>query len=315
MTGADTPGLYSLSAETYHADPCAVPSLSTSIAKLLVDRSPRHAWFAHPRLNPAHEREERDIFDLGSVAHSRMLGDPKPLAVIDAPDWRTKDAREARDAARAAGKLPILAANMERVDAMVTAVRAQLAGHAEASDAFTDGRPEQTLIWQERGVWCRARLDWLPAGGRVFDDFKSTSGAAHPDAWGARQFFDTGADLQAAFYRRGIRAVLGISDPVFRFVVAELDPPHALCVMQPGPDVLAIADRKVDVALDLWRHCLRHNRWPGYPSRTCHIELPTYRETAWLLREEREEAIGDREAMFRMLMDWQAPIAPPKEAA
>ena len=37
----------------YHADPAPEPSLSRSLAHTLLTRSPRHAWQAHPRLNPA----------------------------------------------------------------------------------------------------------------------------------------------------------------------------------------------------------------------------------------------------------------------
>lgn len=35
----------------YHADPAPEPSLSATLAKLLISRSPRHAWMASPRLN------------------------------------------------------------------------------------------------------------------------------------------------------------------------------------------------------------------------------------------------------------------------
>ena len=49
------PGVYSLPDDAYHADPCPGPSLSSSVAKLMLDRSPLHAWHAHPRLNPNFE--------------------------------------------------------------------------------------------------------------------------------------------------------------------------------------------------------------------------------------------------------------------
>ena len=42
-------GWHELSDEVYHADPCPSPSLSSSIANLVIDKSLMHAWRAHPR--------------------------------------------------------------------------------------------------------------------------------------------------------------------------------------------------------------------------------------------------------------------------
>src|SRR5260221_5320495 len=53
----DTPGLYDIADADYHADCCAVPSLSSSIVKLLDQQTPLHAWQAHPRLNPRFEEK------------------------------------------------------------------------------------------------------------------------------------------------------------------------------------------------------------------------------------------------------------------
>jgi hypothetical protein len=56
-TFVSTPGYHRINAEKYHADPCVVPSLSSSIAKILLRESARKAWFSHPRLNPDSLRE------------------------------------------------------------------------------------------------------------------------------------------------------------------------------------------------------------------------------------------------------------------
>jgi len=231
-------GVYAIDEAAYHADPCVAPSLSSSVAHILLERSPWHAWTAHPRLNPAFEPEDKTTFDLGRGAHAVMLGGPALIAVIDAPDWRTKDAKAARDAARAAGQTPILAHHMAEVDAMVRAGRSQIAAQSDQadSDAFMPvlGTPEQTLVWREGDSWCRARLDWKPNAGHIFHDYKTTGASAHPDAW-VRTAYGMGADLQAGFYRRGIRAVLKIEKPEFRFVVQENTPPYALCVIALTP--------------------------------------------------------------------------------
>lgn len=285
-----TDGVYDIPAEDYHADPCPAPSLSSSIAKIILTRTPRHAWQAHPRLNPAFEPDTDDKFDLGSAAHALMLGDPRKFAVIDAADWRTKEAKSARDAARADGKIPLLAEQWTRVQSMVAAGLEHLSQHADAASAFTNGKPEQTLIWREGDIWCRARLDWLPDTGPIFDDYKSTEQSADPDAW-SRILFNLGFDIQAAFYRRGIRALKLHDNPIFRFIVQETGDPFALSAISLTPSATDLADRKAAEAITRWQICLQHDRWPAWPPHTCYIDAPAWQESAFM-----ERAIRDGDA-------------------
>lgn len=298
-----TEGIHQIGEAEYHADPCPQPSLSSSIARLLLNQSPRHAWTAHPRLNKNHEPEERGIFDIGSAAHRVVLGKGADLAIIEADSFRTKAAQEARDKARAEGKIPMLTDQFEAVVAMHQAGRAQLSAHEEASGAFTNGQAEVTLVWREGDIWCRCRLDWLPADRVFFDDYKTTTDAS-PDAV-VRTVFGNGYDVQAAFYRRGIRKILAVPDPRFRFVVQEKAAPYALTVAALTPAALDMADRKVDTALALWSQCLKANQWPGYPGRTVYVEPPAWHERQWLEREERDQQNGvDIDRMLK----WQSPL-------
>ena len=303
------PGVYDVPAEVYHADDlCAAPCFSRSIGKLLIRRSPRHAWTAHPRLNPDHEPDDATKFDVGKAAHRLLLGGPEEFAIVAADDYRTKAAKEAREEALAAGRLPVLARQWEDVQAMVASCRAQLAAHEDAKDAFSSGEPEQTMVWQEGETWCKARLDWLPSDGRFFDDFKTT-GNAHPDAWSERVAFETGADMQAALYRRGIRALGLARDPLFRFVVQEIEAPYALSVCALTPAAIDMADRELDRALELWRWCLENDSWPGYPARTCYVDPPPWQERRRLDAEAREEIARDNgEDLRTRMLDWQAPF-------
>ena len=116
------PGVYDLDAAAYHADPCPEPSLSSSIGKLIVGRSPLHAKCAHPRLNPDYQPRESGKFDLGSTVHKLILGKGAEVVAIEADDWRTKAAKEARDTARGDGKTPMLVGQLERAVLMYEAV-------------------------------------------------------------------------------------------------------------------------------------------------------------------------------------------------
>ena len=79
----ETAGVYQMPAEEYHADPCPEPSLSASLIKTLLARSPLHAWHEHPRLNPNVVKEERKEYDRGSAAHALLLEGEDRMAVIE----------------------------------------------------------------------------------------------------------------------------------------------------------------------------------------------------------------------------------------
>jgi hypothetical protein len=181
---------------------------------------------------------------------------------------------------------------------MVACARAQLAEHRDgAADMFTHGKPEQTLVWLDDDVWCRARLDWLrvdPVGGvgvdvldpvaRVaIDDYKTTSASANPDTW-TRTLFYGGTDIQVAWYLRGLKAITG-ADATFRFAVQETFAPYALSVIGLGPDALMLAEKKCRYAIEVWREARARNDWMGYPRRTCWATLPPVHEAWWLERE------------------------------
>jgi hypothetical protein len=275
-----------IAAEAYHADPCEQPSLTSTIARILMSDSPLHAWTTHPRLNPAFENKEAGHFDIGTAAHGLLLEGEANVEVVDADSWRTKAAQERRDAAYAAGKQPLLTHQWIELERMVQAAAKQL----EAVDAdpviFGSGHAEQTLIWHEDGVTCRARLDWLHDTYFAIDDYKTTGRSANPDGF-SRTLFNIGYDIQAAFYLRGLEALTGVTAD-WRWVVQETEPPYALSVVGMTPAALEIANAKVDRAISKWRRCLTTGRWPGYPTDICYAELPGWAEAKWLEQEARE---------------------------
>jgi hypothetical protein len=277
------PGIYSIPMSDYQLDPCPQPSLSSSIAHLLCSSTPLHAFTAHPRLNPSLVEEEKEIFDLGTVVHSLLLEGEDIAERLDFPDWRTKAARDARDAARQAGLVPILSKYWPDVEAMLVSTRANLSIHKDARDAFQNGKPEQTLVWEEDGIWCRARLDWLHDDFSYIDDLKTTGVSANPEQV-SRTLFTNGLDIQCAFYLRGLKAVTG-KEARFRFVFVETFMPYAVSVNSLGPDSMCIAEKRVQWAIDLWRKCLTEKSWPAYPDRTCYARLPAWFEEAWLRKE------------------------------
>lgn len=274
------PGIYSnVPAHVYHSDP-APPSLSASIAALLVNRSPRHAWAAHPQLNPEYERIAEQKFDVGTVAHAVLLRQEDPCHIVDAPDWRTNFAKGQRDFAREHGRIPLLTHQYEEVEAMVESIRWQLAEMDVDPPLFADGQAEETLVWEDQGVTCRARLDWLRDDRAAIDDLKTTSGSAHSYEWARRRLWQIGTDVQARFYVRGVKALTG-EEPEFRLVVAETDPPHGIGLVSLSAAAAELADAKVDRAIALWRRCLERDEWPGYPAEVVPAEVPAWELERW----------------------------------
>jgi hypothetical protein len=126
----------------YHADPCPSPSLSSSIANLVINKSLLHAWRVHPRSPLFEESALGAAADRGSAAHSVLFGGRR-IEAIDAEDWRTATAREARDAARTKGSIPLLAKEMPGLAAMIEPARQRF--HELHGGAY---HCEQSAIWR-----------------------------------------------------------------------------------------------------------------------------------------------------------------------
>lgn len=261
--------ILAVTADEYHADKVSdQPSLSASIIKALCSESPLHAWTAHPKLNPNYEREEKEAFDLGTVAHALMLQGLKNAIVLDIPDWRKPEAREARAMARAEGKIAILRKHWTRVQDMVQSGKLQLAMHREAADAFTDeGKAEQTLTWtDDHGVQCKARMDWIRNDYTRCYDYKGTGTSINPFVISPRFVTSQGWDIQAAFYLRGIKAVTGV-DAEFFFVAQEDYAPYALAAFGLHPETLIYGEKKVQFGIDQWAKCMESGKWPAYTNK------------------------------------------------
>lgn len=269
-------------ADEYHSDPAPEPSFSNSIMRVLLTQAPIHAWLRHPRLNVDWQPEEdRDTFDLGTVAHALMLEGLNKATLIAAKDWRTGAAKEARQDAREAGLIPMLPGQYETAIDMVTAAHAYIEG-TSLRHIWSRGKPEQTLIWQQRGVWCRGRLDFLSAERQLIVDYKTT--AARTQAEFIRKMPDHGYDTQSVFYPAGL-AACGFPGARFLFLVQETRRPFLCYLVEPAASMIELATLKIARALPLWASCLKSNSWPGYSGEVIQAEA-----TPWAIQQEAFES-------------------------
>lgn len=199
----DAPGFYRDVPESeYHLDPIVSPSASASILATLYSRSPLHAYSRHPRLNPAFEPSKPTAaMAFGSAVHA-MVTLSCDVVCLHFDDWRTKEARQARDEIVAAGAIALLEGDYTAAERMVTTLRRGLLGH-EIGDVFGEGAGEVTMAWRDDGVWLRGRMDWWSEKRNLIVDYKTTT-TAEPDSW-SRKLFDLGSDFAGVLYPMRIR--------------------------------------------------------------------------------------------------------------
>ena len=268
MTAVMEPGVYPMTHAEYLADPVPGGSLSSSGARMLLPPS-CPALYRYRQDHPEH----KDVFDFGTAAHGEVLGTGPEIAIIDAPDWRTKAAKEAQAEARAAGRCPLLIADWARVAEMAQALRTHpLAGPLLCRE---DVQPEQTLIWpdDEFGIWRRARLDaHRSGGGRLLVTDYKTARSADPAQF-ARSVANYGYHQQADWYLDAVFAVLGERDAAFLFVVQEKEPPYLVTVCELDFAAVQAGHALNRRAMEVYRDCTEAGRWPGYSDADDEIAL------------------------------------------
>jgi hypothetical protein len=258
------PGVHpDLPHEVYVADPVPGGSLSSSGAKRLLPPScpALYRWWSKNPPTPTAEME------LGTAAHNEVLGVGPRIIRIDAPDWRTKAAKEQRDAIRAEGGVALLPADWDRVHDMATVLREHPVAGALLEPG--NGIPEQSLFWRDEptGVMRRCRLDWITtlADGRaVIVEYKTAPSAA-PDAF-ARSVASFGYHLQGDFQVAGADT-LDLFDgqrPALVHVVQERTPPYLIEVYQLDDEALDWGHRLARRALDIYARCVATGEWPTW---------------------------------------------------
>lgn len=294
------PGIYSISEAEYHADPCEPFSLSRGIAHKIITENPRKAYHASPKLGGHGGLIPNKSMDAGSMVHRIVLGKGAEIEVVRAvygpkharcgefvDDYATAAAKEARDAIRARGRIPVLAHEEPGIRACAVSALEQLRDHPDGGGFFEPGRSEAVVVWQEDDCWFRVMVDRLPDNPRASPyDFKATKLSAAPGDWDRRlqQIYA----FQDSFYRRGLKAVRGIMPSPMLFPVIELDEPYCLAVHAAAPSLQDIADRQVERAIAAWKRCVKTGQWPGYPAHTAWVEAPN-----WMINAAQDQEIRD----------------------
>lgn len=277
--------------DEYLADPCPVPSLNQTTARVLLTQSPLHAWAQHPRLG----NEPREITTPkieGTVIHALLLGKgASGIEVLQFDSYRTKAAQLARDAVIAQGRTPVLESKHAEIVTAAEMIRKNL---AEQGCIFEGGQSEISIEWYEDAdhgpVLCRGRLDYLivePKRAIIYDPKKIVSADARTCM---RHADDFGYHTQRAAYISAVEKLYPhLAGRVeFRFAFHEIEAPNAVAVRDSSGSAQWVGERQWRRAINVWQQCLLSGSWPGYPVEPLEV-------TPWTLAE--EEAAADRELL------------------
>ena len=110
--------------------------------------------------------------------------------------------------------------------------------------------------------------------------YTTTEASANPAAFIRGLLPSMGYDMALAFYRRGLEALGGPQDALHVILAQEQGAPYACSLIDLSRVYAAIADEKVERAINLWRKCMKSGKWPAYPA-AIHSAEPT----AWQLAE------------------------------
>jgi hypothetical protein len=316
-----TPGFYpDIPADEYHADPCPIPSLSSSIAKIILEQSPLHAWHCHPRLNEEMDADSDPTRpkEIGTAAHKLILGRGRDVHIIEAADYKSSSAKMERVVAARDGRAPILRSDYEKAKAIAQAVADQI-GSIEGCEGFAGATPELVAVSQDPlGPWLRIMIDKFEDHGdhAVIWDVKTGEQSAAPMGLG-RRIANMGMEVQAALYER---VALNLRPELagrirFRWLFIENDAPHSLIPAELDNVGMEIGRRKVAAAIHIWQKCLTSGHWPGYPAQIMQAEYPPYLATSWEYRETEDPTLagvtyGRPGEIIRKPVDMLEEIAP-----
>lgn len=276
------PQMIAMSSDDYHAN----DALGSTGARMIANDCPAAFRWQEPQV----KRE----FDIGNATHLLCL-EPElfrsKIGIIDAENYRTKQAQTERDDIRASNRIPLLSEELE----MVRTMRAAVFDDPIAGLAFKNGQAEQSLFWtdQEFGVRCKTRPDWLPSHVRYLIDLK-TSTSADPREF-EKAVVNWGYHQQAAWYLDGVAAVTGNRPERFAFVVISKKPPYLVTTCWLHEDAIAWGRILNRYARGVYAWCKKHDHWPAYqpdiigPAQAFTIGLP-----AWAVKElERRHEAGE----------------------
>src|SRR5699024_8322337 len=206
--------------------------------------------------------EHKKAYDVGTLAHALILeGSLDPL-VIEVPfdTYHKNEAKEMRDAAYAAGLVPLKTPELDSILGPVEAMRDAVMSHSIAAELFTDHDPEVSIFWEQDDVPMKARIDALHQSKGIAVDLNTIRSARPNDV--RKQSSDLGYYIQQRHSLNGLKEVTGF-EPDWYFVTVGKEAPHPVSVHKMSPDALEQAQARIEYAIARYKQAQEHG-WTGY---------------------------------------------------
>ncbi len=215
--------------------------LSPSIAKVLLDKSPKHAHAAHRLLGNAERAEPSSAVMLGKAVDALAFGGNMVV-------------EKARGNEYSDDVIPLAPA------AFITAHRVAAQVLKRLGTAHRDAQVR--IEWDSNGVPCSAVLDALSGGvnSPVITELKTAHDVSDTEIVKAIEL--RRYDLQVAAYEEAVlekfKAV-----PSVQFVFAETVAPYDVRVIKPDDGIMARGRDDWKRAVTTWKECIETGNWPG----------------------------------------------------
>lgn len=248
-------GFMNVEESIYHAG----PGLSQSVLKAY-SKSPAHA-----KMMMAGLKTTTDAMKLGSACHAAVFEPERFRASYFAGpdvDRRTKAGKDLWQSYLDAnpGRAVLSPDDVLTIDGITQSLRTHPYFNYIADGL---GYPELSYYWDNYGVLCKARFDWITSTAiplqegqeRIIFDLKTTEYGVTKEEC-ERTIRSLGYDIQAAWY------LSAIPDASFVFIFAEKKPPYAIRFYQVGPMMRAQGHEKIDQLYSKHAECTAAGKWP-----------------------------------------------------
>ncbi len=247
--------------------------LSPSVAKAMLARNPKHGWLRHRLLGNVQKTATSAMID-GKIYEALVTGDTDGrLVIVDAANYQTNKAKEARDKAEKEDKLPILAAKLDGYNHNAMLFIEQL----ERRGIHFDGILQKRFEWNHNGVPCSGVTDHInPKTGQI-DEIKVTSDASESAIvmMMANHYYAMQGESYREAFAEEYPDMAGRQK--VRFIFLEPDPIPQVQIVEPAGSMRQLGQMQWDRACAMWGECLKNNDWPGYPEQVLSVEAPAWR--------------------------------------
>jgi len=224
--------------------------LSPSIAKILLDKSPKHAWLAH-RLLGGQGKKPSAAQVKGSAVDAMVFGGTVPKLTAAAQEEAEAIAGSIKDALQSRGIV---------------------------------GTPQYRIEWNSDGTDCSGVVDLFNYNEGRFWELKTSHDLSDYNI--VKQIEQYRYDLQIAAYIEGLNA----HEPNFdldaegTFIFAETSPPYDVRFVSVTPRMLERGKADWREAVSRWSQCMKSNHWPGRGDFTADVSAWRQKQAAeeWL---------------------------------